>query len=190
MRPYSECAEGTCHPDRVSTPEEGTDGTAVVFRERLGPPWWVWLVGALLGAPLAVAYGAAFGAPSGWLIFCTYLAIVCTTLMGTSPVVCVDDCVLRAGRARLPLRYVGSVSALDAENMSKARGINGHRSAYVVTRNWCSHTGVLVEVTDHSDPHPYWLITSRDPEGLAAALHRSTSTPRRVEHRSDDEEQP
>ena len=172
VRPYSAGAGGTCHPDYVSS-GEGVDGTAVVFRERLNPPWWVWAVGALLGAPLAIAYGAAFGSPSGWLVFAAYVAILCTTLIATSPVICVDDLVLRAGRARLPLRHIGTASALDAEHMSNAKGIHGDRTAYLVTRNWCSHTGVLIEVTDDTDPHPYWLITSRDPAGLVAALHRS-----------------
>ena len=167
---------------------EGVDGTAVAFRERLGPPWWVWVVGALLGAPLAVAYGAAFGSLSGWLVCAAYLAILCITLIATSPVICVDDLVIRAGRARLPLHYVGTVSALYPERMSNAKGINGDRAAYLVIRNWCSHTGVLIEVTDETDPHPFWLVTSRDPQGLAAALRRSMSTPRRVEDSPDHEE--
>ena len=162
----------------------------MAFRERLIPPWWVWIVGALLGMPLAVAYGAAFGSESGWLVGGVYLAILCTTLMATAPVICVDDHVVRAGRARLPLQFVGTISALDPERMSKAKGTNGDRTAYLVTRNWYSHSGVLIEVTDETDPHPYWLVTSRDPEALVAALHRSISTPRRVEHRPDHEEQP
>jgi len=174
----------------VSAPGEGVDGTDVTFRERLNPPWWVWVVGALLGAPLAVAYGAAFGLLSGWLVFGGYLVILCTTLIATSPVICVDNLVLRAGRARLPLHFVGTVSALDSEHMTNARGINGDRAAFLVTRNWCSHTGVLIEVTDETDPHPYWLVTSRDPAALVAALHRSTAIPRRVEGRPDHEEQP
>lgn len=169
---------------------EGVDGTVVAFRERLRPPWWVWSVGALLGAPLGVAYGAAFGSLSGWLVYTSYLVILCTTLIATSPVICVDDLVIRAGRARLPLQYVGSISALDTEHMSKARGINGNRAAYLVTRNWCSHTGVLIEVTDETDPHPYWLVTSRDPVALVAAVHHNISSPRRVEHGTDHEEQP
>jgi hypothetical protein len=119
-----------------------------------------------------------------------YLAILCITLIATSPVICVDDLVIRAGRARLPLQYVGTVSALDPERMSNAKGINGDRAAYLVIRNWCSHTGVLIEVTDETDPHPFWLVTSRDPQGLAAALRRSMSTPRRVEDSPDHEEHP
>ncbi|MSW85157.1 MAG: DUF3093 family protein [Actinobacteria bacterium] len=190
VRPYSAGADGTCHPDSVSAPSEGVDGTEVAFLERLNPPWWVWFVGALLGAPLAVAYGAAFGLASGWLVFGAYLVILCTTLITTSPVICVDDLVLRAGRARLPLQFVGTVSALDTDHMTNARGINGNRAAFLLTRNWCSHTGVLIEVTDETDPHPYWLVTSRNPEALVAALHRSVAIPRRVEYRPDHEEQP
>jgi hypothetical protein len=41
--------------------------------------------------------------------------------------------------------------------------------AFVVQRPWISGA-VQVRVADDADPTPYWLISTRNPERLAAAL--------------------
>jgi hypothetical protein len=37
---------------------------------------------------------------------------------------------------------------------------------------------VIVAITDPDDPAPYWVISTRTPDRLAAALRRAQATPR------------
>lgn len=152
------------------TCEEGRDGTTVLHRERLSAPWWMWLLGALFAGGVGVAYGFALGAPAG-LAAGTALALGTGLLLAASTVtVSVDDCVLRAGRARLPVRFVGDVTALDAESSARARTRDFDPAAFVLLRTWTTPRSVRVTVDDPRDPHPFWLLSARDPEALAQAV--------------------
>jgi hypothetical protein len=76
---------------------------------------------------------------------------------------------LAAGRARLPLSAVGEVRPL---GVSAARALRGPRAdprAYLLLRGYVP-TAVQVQVADPADPTPYWYVSTRHPERLAAAL--------------------
>jgi len=148
---------------------EGVDGTVVAYRERLHAPWYVWGLATFLTASLAVAYGFYLGDVAGLITFVATEALVAWWLIATAATVVVDDRVLRAGRARLPLRYVGRIAPLDAAQTRDARGRLADPAAYLCARGWISRS-VLVEVDDDRDPHPYWLISTRDGHALARAL--------------------
>jgi len=148
---------------------EGVDGTRAVYRERVHAPWWMWVVTVLLTGSLGVAYGYPLGRPAGVLSFVVAQGLVTWWLVGTAPVVVVDDLVFRAGRARLPLRHVGRIAPLDAAQTREARGRLADPQAYLCLRGWVSRS-VLVEVDDPDDPHPYWLVSTRHGHDLAAAL--------------------
>jgi Kef-type K+ transport system membrane component KefB len=96
-------------------------------------------------------------------------SVIIAGLAATSTRVRVDDCVLRAGRARLPLTAIGDAEPLDASAMRDARR-HGDPRDYLVLRAWSSRRGVAVAVADPRDPHPRWLISSRHPEQLAQAI--------------------
>jgi 3D (Asp-Asp-Asp) domain-containing protein len=142
----------------------------VHYRERLTPPWWLWLLIVSLTGTLAVAYGAAYGASVGWLVFVPTTTLMGLALVVTSPVVSVDDTVFRAGRARLPVTYAGAATALDAAAARAARSVDADARAYLVLRTWTTPRAVKVEVTDEEDPHPYWLVSVRRPDRVVAAL--------------------
>jgi hypothetical protein len=76
---------------------------------------------------------------------------------------------LRAGKARIGLEHVGEVTPLDAEAMRRLAGQDADARAYLLLRPYLKR-GVRVEITDPADPAPYWLISSRRPDRLAAAL--------------------
>lgn len=143
------------------------------YAQRLTPPWWVWTVALVGASPLGVAYGAAYGTAAGWIVYAVTAAIVVAALVATSPRVTVIGSELRAGRARIPVELLGRVVALDAERARAARTADGDPDAYLVIRTWCSLRAVLVEIDDPTDPHPYWLITAREPTRLAAAIEAS-----------------
>jgi Protein of unknown function (DUF3093) len=148
---------------------EGLDGTAVVFRERIYAPWVLWVVATSLTASLGVAYGYRLGALAGVLTFAVGEVVAVALLLTTAPLVVVDDTVLRAGRARLPLRHVGRIAPLDAGQTRDARGAKADPTAFLCTRGWVA-TAVIVEVDDPDDPHPYWLVSTRRARSLAPLL--------------------
>lgn len=153
---------------------EGDDGRDPTYRERLypGPVVFVLVIG--LAAIVAVAYGAAYGATWGWLAGLLLGLLGIGALIGTSTIVRVDDRVVRAGRARLPLSSVAEAHALDADAMRHARR-HGDPRDYIVLRAWSSRRGVAIDLADSRDPHPRWVITSRHPDRLVAAIAQASA---------------
>jgi hypothetical protein len=145
------------------------DGTTVRFTERLAAPAGAWAFTVLLAGTLAVAYGYALGPLGGILTFIAAQGLGAWVLLATAPVVRVDEVVLRAGRARLPRQHIGRVSALDQPTARRLRGVDADVRAYLCVRSWVPRA-VLVEVTDPDDPHPYWLVSTRHPDRVLAAL--------------------
>lgn len=150
--------------------EEGLDGTHVFYAERLWPSPIVTVLALCLAAVGGVAYGAAYGAGLGWTVAITLALLLVGALAVTSPRVGVDDRVLRAGRARLPLPAVGSIEALDRRAMLALRRQIDPRS-YLLLRPWSARAGVVVTLDDPRDPHPRWLLSSRHPDRLVAAVN-------------------
>lgn len=158
---------GSSEPTRPIV--EGLDGTREYFRETLPPPAGVWLVAFLLTGSLGIAYGFYLGAVVGLITALLPTVLVAWWFIATTPVIRVDDLVLRAGRARLPLAFVGDVAVLDRAQARLVRGPRAHPLAYTLIRSWVP-TAVVVTVADPQDPHPYWYVSTRRPEALAAAL--------------------
>ena len=83
--------------------------------------------------------------------------------------VAVSDGRLQAGTARIGLEHVVEVTALDAEAMRLLAGRDADARAFLLLRPYLKR-GVRVEITDPADPAPYWLVSSRHPDRVAAAL--------------------
>jgi hypothetical protein len=145
------------------------DPSSPHFRERLspGPAAWTGAVG--LGVIVGVALwplAHAVGLPIGVVVAAASIG----ALVATAPVVEVRGDELRAGRAHVPLDALGEVTPMTtAEEMRAALGPELDARAFVCLRAW-ARTGVRVEVTDPADPTPYWLLSTRRPAELAAAL--------------------
>ena len=52
----------------------------------------------------------------------------------------------------------------------RVHGVDADARAFLVTRPYISRA-VKVTIEDPADPTPYWLISSRHPRQLTAALH-------------------
>lgn len=141
---------------------------AVAYDEKLlpGPGGWAAALGfaAVLGV-------AIWPASEGLAIAVAVVAAVVGTaaLWWTSPVVAIADGNLRAGRARIPVAVLGDAVALDAPAMRAELGPRLDTRAFVCLRAW-ARTGVLVRLDDPTDPTPYWLVSTRRPARLLAAL--------------------
>ena len=147
-----------------------TPRETAAYVERLVPGWGASLVMVALIAMIAIAYGAAFGAGLGWALFVAIAGIAALLAYRTAPRIEVTAQGLQAAGALLPWAHLGSVIPLDAAGMREARGLKADARRYLVLRPWAASGGVLVEVRDPQDPHPAWLLSSRQPIDLAAAI--------------------
>lgn len=148
---------------------EGMDGTHVHFQERLTPSMGIWLFVFLMTVSLGIAYGQAFGATIGLTVGMLSTAVAALLLIATRDVIRVDDKVFRAGKARLPVRFIGDVIVLDQHKTRESLHANAHRNAFLLTKGWI-HESVIVQNLDQSDPHPYWQVSSRQVQALSSAL--------------------
>lgn len=139
------------------------------FEERLSVPWHWWLI----CAGVVAVGGAEVVAGLRWqLVVAIYLVITAgaaaaLTAMGRTRVR-VDAAGIHAGRRTLPLGDVVSVQALDPSQTRAQLGPAGDPAAHVVTRGWI-RTAVLVR-TAPDVAQPYWLLSSRRPGELVAAV--------------------
>lgn len=147
--------------------------TGIGYRERLLPHWWAWVVAGALVAMLAVAYGSALGLPAGAAVGTIGVGLAAWLLWITSPVVAVDAAGLHAAGAVLPAWALGPATVLDGAGVAQRRGPGCDARTYLVLRPWSAARAVLVAVRDPQDPHPAWLVSSRRPESLAAAVAAS-----------------
>ena len=90
-------------------------------------------------------------------------------LFGTAPLVEVADGSLRAGPARIPVALTGRTEAFRGAEATAARGTGLDARAFTLMRGWIDPV-LRVELTDQDDPAPYWVVSTRRPERLAAAL--------------------
>lgn len=158
----SSTSGGAAHPEAAG-PRHGE-----TFRERMAPAPWVLASGLMLG----VLAGLTFF-PFGWYVALTAVVVfsgmILTALLFFSPVVVLADGRLDAGQASIPVAMLGTATALDAAEMRHALGPGLDVRAYLCMRGWIA-TGVRVDLDDPEDPTPYWLLSSRDPKALVAAL--------------------
>jgi hypothetical protein len=141
-----------------------------VYRERLGVPisWWLaTLAGvlvlatmllAVLPTALGIASYAALGVASAALLY----------FWGALTVE-VTDASLRVGSQVLPLAAIGEVAAMDVEQTRALRGQQANPAAYLLIRPYLPES-VYVEIAGRPPEQPYWLIGTRNPAGLVAAI--------------------
>ena len=148
---------------------EGVDGKNPVFQERLFPSLGQWVFAFIMTSSLGIAYGRAYGTEPGIAVGVAATIVVSIGLIVNTPTIRIDELNFRVGRARLPLQYVGQIQKLDAEQSRRARSTDANSNAHFQLRGGIKNT-VIVEVTDPQDPHPYWQVSTRNPDNLIAAL--------------------
>ncbi len=140
----------------------------LIYRERLLPGPWVFIIcGLLIPASLLVflPINETLGVISAVVL---YAAAAILLVLG-SPRIEVTDVELLAGRAKLPLANVGEATGYTGTEATAERGVRLDARAWLVIRGWISPV-VKVIVDDANDPAPYWLVSTRNPTALIAAL--------------------
>ena len=149
------------------------------YAERLRLPWWMWLGGLGTAALLAVEVWMGADGVRAWLPFVVLLPLAAAGLWWLGRIrVAVADGELRVDDARLPARYVSDAIPLDAAGRREVLGVAADPMAFVVQRPWVPGA-VQVVLDDPADPTPYWVVSSRDPERLAAAILTVSARSRR-----------
>jgi hypothetical protein len=151
------------------------------YREYLRVPASYWLLGGITMATMATILWGGFSLAIGAAAYVVLLGepAVALVLWGRSSVE-VTHGELRAGPATMPLAQAGQVQALDAEQTRQLRGPMADPAAFMLIRPYLRYA-VYIEVTGDDPARPYWLIGTRHPEALAAAIDRS-----RPQARADD----
>lgn len=140
------------------------------YSERLGVPLRWWVQGTMFVATLWLAVVVALPAAVAWIVTALAMGLLAFWFLswGSVPVV-VTDGTFRAGRAHIAAAHLGAATALDAEETRRTAGVDADARAYLVMRPYLKRA-VRVEITDPTDPAPYWLVSTRHPEELARAL--------------------
>ncbi|WP_306363675.1 DUF3093 domain-containing protein [Nocardia sp. CC227C] len=149
--------------------------TTTIYRERLWVPLWWWPAGFLVAGLLAAEIH--MGAPGlrAWLPYVLLFPIVVWVLLWFSRhrVEVTRDASgmveLRADRAHLPASFVARAAAVPASAKSAALGRQLDPAAYIQHRAWIGPM-VLLVLDDPDDPTPYWLVSTRRPDRVLAAL--------------------
>ncbi|MGW6933789.1 DUF3093 domain-containing protein [Lentzea sp. NPDC054927] len=140
------------------------------FRERLYVTWWIWPWPLLGAGLLAAEVHMGFPGVRSWLPYAILLPLTIVLIMRQgSTKVEVADGELRAGEAHISLDLLGDVEIIAPQDRRKVMGPFLDPAAFVVQKGWVKSL-VRVRVNDPEDPTPYWLISSRRPEELAAAI--------------------
>jgi hypothetical protein len=140
------------------------------YRERLSVPVSWWIIAAAAVVTLWVITAVPAGTIAGTAVAGVALVLLLAFFIRYGGArVEVDAQSLRAGQAVIERSYLGKVEALTGDDARHAFGRDCDPKAYLLLRSYVSGA-VRVEITDPRDPAPYWVIATRDPERLAAAL--------------------
>ena len=150
------------------------------YRERLHVPlaWW------LLAVPTVLVLGGTLyaGLPEPWpVIIIGGLAVgFAAALIALSwATIEVSDGTLRAGGAVLVLVPLGEVVALDEKQSTRLRGPQADPAAHIYLRPYLKESVYVALDSAGAEPPevPYWLIGTRRPAQLAAAIERCRVRP-------------
>ena len=176
-------------PPRSQPSQAGTDGPAG-YLERLHTPWWWYLAG--VGVALLLAGEISVVLP-GWWGWIPVLVLVPLTVLLVRRMsagrIAVAGGAVRAGDRTVPVADIEQAIDLTAVELRRLVGRHGDPSAFTYVRSWIGPGVQLVlrpaadrtpaspaaEAADERYPEPYWVLSSRHPDRVLAALHAATA---------------
>jgi hypothetical protein len=162
-------AQDSATPSDTARP--AADGEPpTTYRERLTVPLMAWPIALACAAFLAAEVFLGAPTPLIWVPYAILLPGTAAALLALGRIVVrVDAGELYVDDAHLPVSYVSEVNVLDANAKRALLGPVAQRYAFIVQRPWIVGA-VRVVLNDPADPTPYWMISSRRPAALAAAI--------------------
>jgi hypothetical protein len=145
-----------------------------IYRERLLPGPMIFVIAALL-IPASLLVFLPINITIGVICAIVLYGACVVLLIVSSPWIEVTDTALLAGRARLPIPNVGAATGYSGNDATAQRGPKLDARAWLVIRGWVKPV-VRVDVLDETDPTPYWLVSTRHPNDLIAALKKAKTS--------------
>ncbi|HEY1532127.1 MAG TPA: DUF3093 domain-containing protein [Galbitalea sp.] len=145
-----------------------------IYRERLLPGPMIFVIAALL-IPASLLVFLPINITIGVICAIVLYGACVVLLIVSSPWIEVTDTALLAGRARLPIPNVGTATGYSGNDATAQRGPKLDARAWLVIRGWVKPV-VRVDVLDETDPTPYWLVSTRHPNDLIAALKKAKTS--------------
>ncbi|SFT78462.1 Protein of unknown function [Actinopolyspora lacussalsi subsp. righensis] len=171
---YPEDVSDSSEAAPESGPTTGLNDTTgeIRYRERLHVSWWSWPLPLVAAALLAAEVHMGYPGIRAWLPYAVLLplSIALPVWLSRTRLV-VTERELRAGNARLPLRFVSDVEVIPRERKRRALGPELDPAAFMMHSPWAP-TAARIWLDDPDDPTPYWVISTRHPERLAEVLRR------------------
>ncbi|WP_239021823.1 DUF3093 domain-containing protein [Nocardioides jishulii] len=147
------------------------------YSERLHVPLRWWVQGTMLIATFWLALVVSIPEAAAWAITAVTLALMSALFLAYGARIRVSDGVLHAGKAHISLAYVGDVEPLDDAATKRLAGVEADARAFLLLRPYLKRS-VKVHLTDPDDPAPYWLLHTRHPQELAAAITGAAASAR------------
>jgi hypothetical protein len=141
------------------------------YRERLSPSLWA-IVSAAVVAPMAALVFVPLNTTVSLVAGIVVAVAVVTFMLTGAPVVEVRDGELRAGRAHIPVEWLGEPEPFTGDDARRVRGYGLDPRSWHVIRGGIDGA-VVVPVTDPDDPTPTWVVSTRTPDRLVAAIRRA-----------------
>lgn len=139
-----------------------------LFREKVHAAPWVFISTALV-IPASLIVFLPINAWVGVGVALALYGLIVTALLFTAPVIEVTRNEFIAGQARIDRVFVGEVVPFRGAEAILERGQRLDARAWLVIRGWVDPV-VRVGITDPEDSTPYWLVSTRRPAELVAAL--------------------
>jgi hypothetical protein len=143
----------------------------VAYRERLSPSLWA-IVSAAVVAPMAALMFAPLDKTLALAAGILVAVAVVTFMLTGAPRIEVRDGVLYAGRAHIDTALLGASEQFTGDDARRARGQDLDPRDWHVIRGGIEGV-VRIAVVDPDDPTPHWVLSTRTPDRLAAAIRRS-----------------
>ena len=141
-----------------------------MYDERLAVPLRWWALATMFLASVLVAFLVATPL---WLalVVAGVFTVAAVALLVTygSARISVREGVLRAGRARIGTDHLGPATSLDPTSTRRLAGPEADARAFLLLRPYVGRA-VRIDIADAHDPTPSWLLSSRHPDRLVAAL--------------------
>jgi hypothetical protein len=147
----------------------------MLFRERLTVPAVWWVLAGLFALSVLLAVGAYLGPVWGVGTTVATLLVAAALFASAAIVISVDIDQIRIGRASIEHAYIAGSRALDADETRRRAGVDADARAHLVLRPYVK-TAVEIALDDPDDPVPYWLVSTRHPRQLAAAMQEAASS--------------
>lgn len=140
------------------------------YREVIRPPWWLYASAVILVALFCFTFAAVVGGPAAVVLFVLLSALASWLVEKRKLVLSVEPTTFGIGDVSIPRDEILDAVALDPQALRDVAGRDADARATLVLRNLSTKAGVKVEV--QSDTSPYWLISTKRPAELSAALNR------------------